>query len=105
MFGISLGIGVACMDMIGNMFAGLFLITNKEFKLKNIIEVKHKGKIYFGRLENITMRYTVVRLLSRERVVFPNLYMILNPIITFDSDPIVKLQFTMNIHANTPLPW
>lgn len=92
------------MDMFGNMAAGLFILTNKEFKLNNIIEIKEEGRVYFGRIEDITIRYTVIRLLNRRKVIIPNLHLITNPIMTFDSDDTVKLSFEMKIDSNTPIP-
>lgn len=92
------------MDLFGNMIAGVFILSNKEFKIGNIIEIEEAGDVYFGRVENITIRYTVIRLLTRRRVVVPNLRMITRPITTFDSDNIVRLSFQMKIHHSTPIP-
>lgn len=104
MRGLSFAIWFAFMDIFGNMIAGLFILTNKEYKLHNIIEIEQDDEIYFWRVEDINIRYTVIRLLDHRRVIVPNLRMITHPVMTFDSENIVRLDFEMRIDPKSPLP-
>ncbi len=104
MRGISFAIWFAFMDIFGNMIAGLFILTNKEYKLHNIIEIEQDGEVYFWRVEDINIRYTVIRLLDHRRVIVPNLRMITHPVMTFDSENTVRLDFEMRIDPKSPIP-
>jgi small-conductance mechanosensitive channel len=76
------------------MFAGMMILYTKEFKMGDVIEVQ-SDQIYFGRIEEITIRYTVIRTLDLRQVVIPNMTMISKPIKTFSSENIVKLNTTV----------
>lgn len=95
--GISFGIGFAFKEIFGNMIAGVMVLTNDEFKLGDIIEIEAEDR-YFGRIEEITIRYTVLRTLDLRRVVIPNLTMISVPIRTYDSEELVRLETLITIH-------
>jgi small conductance mechanosensitive channel len=79
------------------MFAGMMILYTKEFKMGDVIEVQ-SDQTYFGRIEEITIRYTVIRTLDLRQVVIPNMTMISKPIKTFSSENIVKLNTTVGIH-------
>lgn len=85
------------------MIAGILVLTNKEFKLGDIIQIDEDEK-YFGRIEEITIRYTVIRTLDLRKVIVPNLTLITKPVRTFDSEDMVRLSIKMGIHYATPLP-
>lgn len=101
--GISFGIGFAFKEIFWNMIAGILVLTNKEFKLGDIIQIDEDEK-YFGRIEEITIRYTVIRTLDLRKVIVPNLTLITKPVRTFDSEDMIRLSIKMSIHYNTPLP-
>ncbi|USN55470.1 MAG: mechanosensitive ion channel [Candidatus Peribacteria bacterium] len=86
------------------MIAGILVLTNKEFKLGDIIQIDENEQ-YFGRIEEITIRYTVIRTFDLRKVVVPNLMLITRPIRTYDSEELVRLDFTLSIHYSTPMPW
>ncbi|MEY3197947.1 MAG: hypothetical protein RL023_794, partial [Candidatus Parcubacteria bacterium] len=50
---------------------------------------------YFGRIEEITIRYSVIRTLDLRRVIIPNLDLITRPVKTYDSEDMVRLDFTV----------
>ena len=72
------------------MIAGIMILYTKEFKLGDIIEVQ-ADQVYLGRIEEITIRYTVIRTLDLRQVVLPNMTLITVPIKTFSAEPIIKL--------------
>lgn len=94
---VSLWLGLAFKEILWNMFAGMMILYTKEFKMGDVIEVQ-SDQIYFGRIEEITIRYTVIRTLDLRQVVIPNMTMISKPIKTFSSENIVKLNTTVWIH-------
>lgn len=94
---VSLWLWLAFKEILWNMFAGMMILYTKEFKMGDIIEVQ-SDQIYFGRIEEITIRYTVIRTLDLRQVVIPNMTMISKPIKTFSSETIVKLNTVVWIH-------
>ena len=72
------------------MIAGIMILYTKEFRLGDIIEVQ-ADQAYFGRIEEITIRYTIIRTLDLRQVVLPNMTLISVPIKTFSAEPIIKL--------------
>jgi len=99
---VSFGIWLAFKEILGNMIAGIMILYTKEFKLGDIVEVQ-ADETYFGRIEEITIRYTIIRTLDLRQVVIPNLKMISVPIKTFSSEQIVKLGTTVGIHYKTDI--
>lgn len=89
-WGISFWVGLAFKEILGNMIAGIMILYTKEFKLWDIVEVQ-ADQAYLGRIEEITIRYTVIRTLDLRQVVLPNMTLISVPIKTFSAEPIIKL--------------
>ncbi len=79
------------------MFAGIMILYTKEFKIGDIIEIK-MDQVYFGRIEEISIRYTVIRTLDLRQVVIPNITLITVPIKTFSSEELVRLDTVIGIH-------
>lgn len=104
LWGLSFGIWFAFKDILGNMFAGIMVLTNNDYKLGDIIVVDDGDNEYFGRIEEITIRYTVIRTFELRKVIVPNLTMITKPVRTYDSEEVVRLDFTLKIHYNSPMP-
>lgn len=100
LWGVSFGIGLAFKEILGNMIAGIMILYTKEYKMGDIIEVQGDEN-YFGRIEEITIRYTIIRTLDLRQVVIPNLKMISVPIKTFSAEDLVKLNTTVGIHYDS----
>jgi len=97
---VSFGIWLAFKEILWNMIAGVMILYTKEFKLGDIIEVQ-ADKDYFWRIEEITIRYTIIRTLDLRQVVIPNLKLISVPIKTFSSEQLVKLNTAIGVHYDT----
>ncbi len=97
---VSLWLWLAFKEILWNMFAGMMILYTKEFKMWDIIEIE-SDQTYFGRIEEITIRYTVIRTLDLRQVVIPNMTMISKPIKTFSSENIVKLNTVIWIHYDS----
>ena len=100
---ISFGIWFAFKEILGNLIAGILVLTNKEFKLGEIISVDDEKYDYFGRIEEITIRYTIIRTFDLRKVVIPNLTLITRPVRTYDSEESVRLDTVMTVHFHTDL--
>jgi small conductance mechanosensitive channel len=100
---ISFGIWFAFKEILGNLIAGILVLTNKEFKLGEIISVDDDKYDYFWRIEEITIRYTVIRTFDLRKVVIPNLTLITRPVRTYDSEEAVRLDTVVTVHYQTDL--
>jgi len=66
-------------------------------KIWNLIEK------YFWRIEEITIRYTVMRLFNMRRIIIPNLAFITSPVETFSTEDMIRLETMVSVHYNTDL--
>lgn len=99
---VSLWVWLAFKEVLGNMFAWIMILYTKEFKMWDIIEIQ-TWEWYFWRIEEITIRYTVIRTLDLRQVIIPNMTMISEPIKTFSSEDLVKLNTVIWISYNSDL--
>ena len=79
------------------------VLTNNDYKLGDIIVIDDDKKDYFGRIEELTIRYTVIRTFDLRKVIVPNLKMVTKPIRTYDAEELVRLETRVTIHYNTPV--
>lgn len=100
---ISFWVWLAFKEILGNMIAGMMMLYTKEFKLGDIVEV-YADQIYFGRIEEITIRYTIIRTLDLRQVVLPNMTLITVPIKTFSAEDLVKLTAIFWVHYDSDIP-
>lgn len=99
---VSFGIWLAFKEVLGNMIAGIMILSTREISLWDTILVKDKEE-YFGIIEEITIRYTVIRTLERKQVIIPNLTLITAPIQTFSAEEQVRITTTVEVHYRTDL--
>lgn len=66
----TLAIGIASQDIIGNLIAGIFIYTDKPFKIGDWIE--WDAGTYSGVVEDISLRVTRVRTFDNELLTVPN---------------------------------
>ncbi len=90
---ISFGVWLAFKEILGNMIAGMMILYTKELKLGDVVEIM-ADETYFGRIEEITIRYTIIRTLDLRQIVLPNLTLISTPIKTFSAEETIKLSLT-----------
>ncbi len=99
---VSFGVWLAFKEILWNMIAGIMVLYTKEVKLWDIVEI-NADQVYFGRIEEITIRYTIIRTLDLREVVIPNMTLISVPIKTFSSEDLVKLSVPLSVHYNTDI--
>ena len=99
---ISFWVWLAFKEILWNMIAWILILTNKEFKLWDIIEID-SWKWYMWVVEEISIRYTLVRLFNKQKVIIPNLDLITYPIKTYTSEDEVRFETEVSVHYNTNL--
>jgi small conductance mechanosensitive channel len=99
---ISFWVWLAFKEILGNMIAWMMILYTKELKLGDVIEID-ADKWYFGRIEEITIRYTIIRTLDLRQVIIPNMTLISNPIRTFSAESVVKLTTEAYVHYDSDL--
>lgn len=72
----SVAIGFAFKDIFENFLAGMLILTRQPFQIDDYIEVNGID----GRVENITVRDTVIRQTDGQPVVVPNAILFKNPV-------------------------
>ncbi|MBN1997853.1 mechanosensitive ion channel family protein [candidate division KSB1 bacterium] len=62
-------IGFASQHAFGNIISGTFIVIFKPFRVGDIIKI---GQDLMGRVEDITLRHTVIRNFENRRIIIPN---------------------------------
>jgi len=97
---VSFGIWLAFKEVLWNMIAGIFLLTMKEVKIWDTVDIDGK---YFGKIEQISIRTTTIRLVDMRQVVLPNIQIIESAIQTYSSEEMIRLDTTVEIDYETNL--
>lgn len=103
MWWVSLSIWFAMETTIGNMVAGIMILTNQKIKLGDFVEFM--GDIHMrGTIEEINVRYTVVRTFDKKRTIIPNGILAKTPMKTYKSEPLIRgeILFTVPRHVHVP---
>ena len=72
----SVAVGLAFKDIFENFLAGVLIMLRKKMRIGDMIECEGVE----GRVEQITLRETYLRLLSAELTIVPNSYLFKNPV-------------------------
>lgn len=99
---VSFWLWLAFKEVLWNMIAGIMILSTREIKLWDTICVKWKDE-YFGIIEEITIRYTIIRTLERKQVIIPNLTLISVPVQTFSAEEQIRVKTKVEVHYNTDL--
>ena len=94
--GLTFGIGFAFKEILGNMFAGLMILTNKKFAIGDIVQFEG-GLSYFGRIIEISIRHTIVQTFDQRKVIIPNTMLVSNFVKTFSAEQIIKVNIDIDI--------
>lgn len=65
---VGLGISLALQDILRNLFAGLYLLFERPFRIGDEIRVRD----FIGRVEDVGIRTTSIRTLENVQIVIPN---------------------------------
>lgn len=88
---------------IGNMIAGIMILTNKKIKLGDFVQFFGKLNMR-GTIEEINVRYTVIRTFDKKRTIVPNSILAKTPIQTYKIEPLIRgeIFFTVPRHVLVP---
>lgn len=89
MWGISISIGFAMETTIGNMIAGIMLMTNEKVKLWDFVQFMGSLNM-MGTIEEINVRYTVIRTFDKRRTIIPNSVIAATPIKTLKTETLIR---------------
>jgi len=103
MWWISLWIWFAMETTISNMIAWVFLMTNQKVKLWDYVNFMGTMKMMWT-IDEINIRYTVLKTFDKRRVVVPNSVVAKTPVQTYKSEPLVRgeIAFTLPRHVLVP---
>ena len=62
-------IGFASQAAFANMISGIFIVIYKPLRVHDVVRI---GALYYGIVEDITLRHTVIRDFENRRIVIPN---------------------------------
>lgn len=102
-WGLSIGIWFATKEIISNLIAGVFIFATKDYKIGDIIEMQDRQLPLFGKIDEITIRYIVVKTFDLRRVVIPNIQFMQSKIKTYTSEDIIRMDFTTNVSIHSDL--
>jgi small-conductance mechanosensitive channel len=88
---------------IGNMIAGIMIITNKKINLGDFVQFMGNLKM-MGTIEEINVRYTVIRTFDKKRTIIPNSILTKTPIKTHKIEPLIRgeILFTVPRYVHIP---
>ncbi len=69
---VSLVIGLAAQNTLGNLIAGISLALYRPFELGDLVQVNAPGSPEIGYIESLTLGYTVLRTYDNRRIIIPN---------------------------------
>lgn len=69
---LSIVLGLALQDTIGNLFAGISLQFDKPFGLGDWIEVRNGSERFVGKVDELSWRATILRATTDELITLPN---------------------------------
>lgn len=76
---LGLALAFAFQDIAANFISGIFISFRKPFRVGEIVQLKE----YMGKVEEINLRDTVLRLFQGQKVIIPNKDVFQNPIENF----------------------
>jgi len=99
MWWISLGMWFAMETTIWNMVSWIMILTNKKVKLWDYVNMTWSLNIS-GVIDEINIRYTVVKTLDKRRVIVPNMILAATPIKTLKSEPLIRWEIDFILPRN-----
>ena len=96
---LSLGIGFALKDIIGNFISGIIMLSQDRIKIGDLIKV---GDM-LGTIVSIDTRATILQSIDGTEVVIPNQSMLNETIVSFTTNPFRRIELIVGVDYNTDL--
>jgi small-conductance mechanosensitive channel len=87
---------------VENLVSGIFILTNKKIRLGEFVQFMGSLKI-MGTIEEINIRYTVIRTFDKRRTIIPNSIVAKTPIRTLKSEPLLRGEIIFIVPRHTPV--
>ncbi len=84
------------------MISGLVIISNKKFTIGDLIEIQGSIQIV-GVVEDITLRYTVIKTFDRRRTIIPNTELAKSPFKTIKSEKYIRGEMEISVPRHVHL--
>ncbi len=97
---MSLGIGFALKDIIGNFISGIIMLSQDRIRIGDLIKV---GDVV-GTIVSIDTRATILQATDGTEVVIPNQSMLNETIISFTTNPFRRIELVVGVDYGTDLP-
>lgn len=95
-------IGYASQDILKNALAGIMILTTKEIRIGDLIQVNYINPM-FGKVEEINLRYTVLRAnADMRRFIIPNSIINTHLVQTYTNEELVR--FDVSFLAQRTIP-
>lgn len=97
----AVAIGFASQQAFSNIISGIFLVIFKPFRVNDRLRIKEN---YYGVVEDITLRHTVIRDLENKRIIIPNSVIATEVIVNSDySDGKICKYIEFNVALDTDI--
>lgn len=97
---LSLGIGFALKDIIGNFISGVIMLSQNRIRIGDFIKVND----ILGTIVSIDSRATVLQAIDGTEVVIPNQTMLGETLISYSTNPFRRIELTVGVDYSTDLP-
>ena len=97
---LSLGIGFALKDIIGNFISGIIMLSQDRIRIGDLIKV---GDM-LGTIVSIDTRATILQSIDGTEVVIPNQSMLNETIVSFTTNPFRRIELIVGVDYGTDLP-
>jgi len=97
---LSLGIGFALKDIIGNFISGIIMLSQDRVRIGDFIQF---GNI-LGTIVSIDVRATVLQAVDGTEVVIPNQNMLSQTLISYSTNPFRRIELIVGVDYGTDLP-
>ncbi|MFH0837988.1 MAG: mechanosensitive ion channel family protein [Patescibacteria group bacterium] len=97
---LSLGIGFALKDIIGNFISSIILLSQDRIKIGDFISVNG----ILGTIVSIDTRVTILQAIDGTEVVIPNQIMLGQTVISYTTNPFRRIDLAVGVDYKTNLP-
>ncbi len=97
---MSLGIGFALKDIIGNFISGVIMLSQNRINIGDFIKVKE----ILGTIVSIDTRATILQAIDGTEVVIPNQTMLGETLISYTTNPFRRIDLVVGVDYKTDLP-
>jgi len=97
---LSLGIGFALKDIIGNFISGVIMLAQSRIKIGDFINVNG----ILGTIVSIDTRATILQAIDGTEVVIPNQTMLGQTLISYTTNPFRRIDLAVGVDYKTNLP-